>query len=144
MPLSGDELVVFAVESLTLDLDPTTPESASAMVLDHLVTLEAVTPGQRGQFRFWFTGGNAADARPEIVNGVQSLDIGDAVNDSVSYRIGSAVFVGDSMFMPDFGTGRTNVPGGDVRTLGRSIEKIVLLPDELILCMPYQQVTRSR
>ena len=34
-------------------------------------------------------------------------------NDSVSYRIGSAVFVGDSMFMPDFGTARCDFPGGD-------------------------------
>ncbi len=76
--LNGNELVVFAVESLTLDLDPATPSGSSAMILDHLVTLENVTRGARAQFRFWFTGGNATDARPEPIGGVRSLQIGDA------------------------------------------------------------------
>ena len=39
------------------------------------------------------------------------------------------------LFMPDFGTGRADFSGGDVRTLDRSIKKIVLLPDEMIFCM---------
>ncbi|MCE7938535.1 MAG: hypothetical protein DYG90_08145 [Chloroflexi bacterium CFX6] len=69
VPLNGNEMVVFAVESLTLDLDPTTPEGPNAMFLDHLVTLENVTRGSRAQFRFWFTGGNGSNARPEVVGG---------------------------------------------------------------------------
>jgi hypothetical protein len=77
-PLNGNEMVVFAVESLTLDLDPNTPAGSSAMFLDHLVTLENVTQGERGQFRFWFTGGNGSNARPHTVGGPRSLDIGDA------------------------------------------------------------------
>ena len=47
----------------------------------------------------------------------------------VSYRIGDAAFVGDTLFMPDYGTARCDFPGGDARTLYRSIEKILALPD---------------
>jgi glyoxylase-like metal-dependent hydrolase (beta-lactamase superfamily II) len=48
----------------------------------------------------------------------------------VSYRIGDAVFVGDTLFMPDYGTARCDFPGGDARTLWRSIQKILALPDD--------------
>jgi glyoxylase-like metal-dependent hydrolase (beta-lactamase superfamily II) len=48
----------------------------------------------------------------------------------VSYRIGDAVFVGDTLFMPDFGTARTDFPGGDAATLYRSIQRLLALPDE--------------
>ncbi|MBX7249041.1 MAG: MBL fold metallo-hydrolase [Caulobacteraceae bacterium] len=48
----------------------------------------------------------------------------------VSYRIGDAVFVGDTLFMPDFGTARSDFPGGDARTLYRSIRKLLDLPPE--------------
>ena len=48
----------------------------------------------------------------------------------VSYRIGDAVFVGDTLFMPDFGTARADFPGGDAVTLYRSIRRILDLPPE--------------
>lgn len=48
----------------------------------------------------------------------------------VSYRIGDAVFVGDTLFMPDYGTARADFPGGDARTLFRSIQKLLALPGE--------------
>ena len=48
----------------------------------------------------------------------------------VSYRIGDAVFTGDTLFMPDFGTARADFPGGDARTLYRSIQKLLALPGE--------------
>ena len=48
----------------------------------------------------------------------------------VSYRIGDAVFVGDTLFMPDFGTARADFPGGDAGTLYRSIQRILALPRE--------------
>ena len=48
----------------------------------------------------------------------------------VSYRIGDAVFVGDTLFMPDFGTARADFPGGDAATLYRSIQRILALPPE--------------
>jgi glyoxylase-like metal-dependent hydrolase (beta-lactamase superfamily II) len=48
----------------------------------------------------------------------------------VTYRIGDAAFVGDTLFMPDYGTARTDFPGGDATALYRSIRKILSLPPE--------------
>ena len=45
----------------------------------------------------------------------------------VSYRVGDAVFVGDTLFMPDYGTARTDFPGGDARQLYRSIKRLMAL-----------------
>ena len=61
-------------------------------------------------------------------------------NDSVSYRIGTAVFVGDSMFMPDFGTARCDFPGGDAGLLYDSIQKLLALPADtrLYMCHDYR------
>jgi glyoxylase-like metal-dependent hydrolase (beta-lactamase superfamily II) len=60
-------------------------------------------------------------------------------NDSVSYKIDSAVFVGDSMFMPDFGTGRCDFPGGDPELLYDSIQRILAMPGDtrLFMCHDY-------
>jgi glyoxylase-like metal-dependent hydrolase (beta-lactamase superfamily II) len=57
----------------------------------------------------------------------------------VSYRIDDAVFVGDTLFMPDYGTARADFPGGDARMLYRSIRRILSLPREtrLFLCHDY-------
>lgn len=46
-----------------------------------------------------------------------------------TYLIGDAAFVGDTLFMPDYGTARADFPGGDAATLYRSIQKILALPD---------------
>jgi glyoxylase-like metal-dependent hydrolase (beta-lactamase superfamily II) len=48
----------------------------------------------------------------------------------VSYAIGDAVFVGDTLFMPDYGTARADFPGGNATTLYRSIRKLLDLPGE--------------
>jgi len=60
-------------------------------------------------------------------------------NDSISYRIGSAVFVGDSLFMPDFGTARCDFPGGDAGLLYDSIRRLLSLPENtrLFMCHDY-------
>ena len=57
----------------------------------------------------------------------------------VSYVIGDAVFIGDTMFMPDFGTARCDFPGGDAAQLYASIQKILAMPDEtkLYMCHDY-------
>jgi glyoxylase-like metal-dependent hydrolase (beta-lactamase superfamily II) len=47
----------------------------------------------------------------------------------VTYLFGDAAFVGDTLFMPDYGTARADFPGGDARTLYRSIQRIQSLPD---------------
>jgi glyoxylase-like metal-dependent hydrolase (beta-lactamase superfamily II) len=52
----------------------------------------------------------------------------------------TAAFVGDTLFMPDYGTARCDFPGGDARTLFRSINKVLSLPPEtqLYMCHDYQ------
>ena len=62
----------------------------------------------------------------------------------VSYRIGDAVFVGDTLFMPDFGTARADFPGGDARTLYRSIQRILSLPPQTRLFMCHDYKTKQR
>jgi len=63
----------------------------------------------------------------------------------VSYRIGDAVFVGDTLFMPDYGTARADFPGGDARTLYRSIQKLLALPGDtrVYLCHDYKAPGRD-
>jgi glyoxylase-like metal-dependent hydrolase (beta-lactamase superfamily II) len=63
----------------------------------------------------------------------------------VAYRIGDAVFVGDTLFMPDVGTARCDFPGGDARTLYRSIASLLALdPDtRLFVCHDYPPDTRD-
>ncbi|MGV8823063.1 MBL fold metallo-hydrolase [Methylibium petroleiphilum] len=62
----------------------------------------------------------------------------------MTYVIGdanqTAAFVGDTLFMPDYGTARCDFPGGDARTLFRSINKVLSLPPEtkLYMCHDYQ------
>ncbi|MEJ2327407.1 MAG: MBL fold metallo-hydrolase [Chromatiaceae bacterium] len=57
----------------------------------------------------------------------------------VTYVIGDAAFVGDTLFAPDYGTARCDFPGGDARQLYRSIKKILALPPEtrMFLCHDY-------
>lgn len=63
----------------------------------------------------------------------------------IVYRIEDAAFVGDTLFMPDFGTARADFPGGDARTLYRSIQKLLALPPEtrLFLCHDYKAPGRD-
>lgn len=62
----------------------------------------------------------------------------------VAYRIGDAVFVGDTLFMPDFGTARCDFPGGDARTLYRSIQKLLTLPDEMRVFVGHDYLPAGR
>jgi glyoxylase-like metal-dependent hydrolase (beta-lactamase superfamily II) len=60
-------------------------------------------------------------------------------NDSVTYLIGDAAFVGDSLFMPDGGTARCDFPGGDAHVLFRSIQRLYALPAQtrVFVCHDY-------
>ena len=64
----------------------------------------------------------------------------------VTYVIGDAAFVGDTLFMPDFGTARTDFPGGDAAHLYESIRKILSLPDDtrLFMCHDYKAPGRDK
>ncbi len=63
----------------------------------------------------------------------------------LAYLIGDAAFVGDTMFMPDYGTARTDFPGGDARRLYRSIRRLLQLPDgtRVFLCHDYKAQNRD-
>jgi glyoxylase-like metal-dependent hydrolase (beta-lactamase superfamily II) len=63
----------------------------------------------------------------------------------VTFVIGNAVFVGDTLFMPDFGTARCDFPGGDAEALYDSIQKIFELPNEarLFMCHDYKAPGRD-
>lgn len=63
----------------------------------------------------------------------------------IAYVIGDAVFAGDTIFMPDFGTARADFPGGDAQQLYRSIQRLLSLPTEtrLFLCHDYKAPGRD-
>jgi glyoxylase-like metal-dependent hydrolase (beta-lactamase superfamily II) len=63
----------------------------------------------------------------------------------VSYRIGDAVFVGDTIFMPDYGAARADFPGGDARALYHSIRRLLSLPRQtrLFMCHDYKAPGRD-
>ncbi|WP_417522259.1 MBL fold metallo-hydrolase [Marinobacter sp.] len=63
----------------------------------------------------------------------------------LTYVIGDAAFVGDTLFMPDYGTARCDFPGGDARTLFRSIQKVLALTEQtrIFLCHDYKAPGRE-
>lgn len=62
----------------------------------------------------------------------------------VTFIIGDAAFVGDTLFMPDYGTARADFPGGDARTLHQSIQKILSLPPETRIFTGHDYLPKSR
>lgn len=65
-------------------------------------------------------------------------------SDSVTYLIGDCAFVGDTLFMPDFGTARCDFPGGDAALLYDSIQKLFSLPEGTKLCMCHDYPPEGR
>ena len=65
--------------------------------------------------------------------------------DCMTYVIGDAAFVGDTLFMPDYGTARADFPGGDARALYRSVRRVLSLPGatRLFLCHDYKAPGRD-
>ena len=63
----------------------------------------------------------------------------------VAYKVGNAVFVGDTLFMPDYGTARADFPGGDARKLYASMQRLLALPDDtrLFMCHDYKAPGRD-
>jgi glyoxylase-like metal-dependent hydrolase (beta-lactamase superfamily II) len=63
----------------------------------------------------------------------------------VAYKMGDAVFVGDTLFMPDYGTARADFPGGSARDLYRSMRKLLALPGQtrLFICHDYKAPGRD-
>lgn len=63
----------------------------------------------------------------------------------MAYVVGDAVFTGDTLFMPDYGSARADFPGGDARRLYRSVRRLMQLPDEsrVFLCHDYKAPNRD-
>jgi glyoxylase-like metal-dependent hydrolase (beta-lactamase superfamily II) len=111
-------------------------------VFKRLFNLESDFPQDGSQFDHLFTedevfaiGG--LSARALFVPGHTPADM--------AYRIGDAVFVGDTLFMPDVGTARCDFPGGDAHTLYRSMRKLLALPADtkLFMCHDYPPAGRD-
>ena len=62
----------------------------------------------------------------------------------IAYLVGDAVFTGDTMFMPDYGTARADFPGGDARTLFQSLRRILSLPPATRLFMCHDYLPQGR
>jgi glyoxylase-like metal-dependent hydrolase (beta-lactamase superfamily II) len=63
----------------------------------------------------------------------------------LAYVVGDALFTGDTMFMPDYGSARADFPGGDARQLYRSVRRLMRLPDDtrVFLCHDYKAPNRD-
>jgi glyoxylase-like metal-dependent hydrolase (beta-lactamase superfamily II) len=90
----------------------------------------------------------------QLLDGDEAFEVGDLTGKvlfvpghtpaCVAYQLGDAVFVGDTLFMPDVGTARCDFPGGDARALYASTRKILSLPPEtrLFMCHDYPPTDR--
>lgn len=113
---------------------------------DHITAVQQVFKGIFNLERAFSTDGRQFD---HLMQEDETFRIGDLTGRviyvpghtpaCVAYQIGDAVFVGDTLFMPDVGTARCDFPGGDARTLYRSVKKILALPPQtrLFMCHDY-------
>lgn len=106
-----------------------------------LFNLESQVPSDGSQFDHLFKDGETfrigdLEARAMATPGHTS--------DSLTYAVGDAAFVGDTLFMPDSGTARCDFPGGDAGRLYDSIRKILSLPENTRLCMCHDYAPNGR
>ena len=75
----------------------------------------------------------------------QALSVPGHTPACMAYQVGDAVFVGDTLFMPDVGTARCDFPGGNAHTLYQSVRKLLSLPPEtrLFMCHDYPPAGRA-
>jgi glyoxylase-like metal-dependent hydrolase (beta-lactamase superfamily II) len=62
----------------------------------------------------------------------------------LTYLIGDAAFIGDTLFMPDYGTARCDFPGGDARSLYRSVQRLYVLPESTRLFLNHDYLPAGR
>ena len=119
---------------------------------DHIVNVQSVFKGILNLDSSFATDGSQFD---RLLKEDESLAFGDLSLKALfvpghtpacmAYEIGDALFVGDTLFMPDVGTARCDFPGGDARTLYQSIQKLLAYPKEtkLYMCHDYPPNGRS-
>jgi glyoxylase-like metal-dependent hydrolase (beta-lactamase superfamily II) len=113
---------------------------------DHIPAVQKVFKGIFNLESDFATDGSQFD---HLLNDGEKFHFGDLTGNTmlvpghtpacVAYQIGDAVFVGDTMFMPDVGTARCDFPGGDAKVLYASVKKILSLPEKtrLFMCHDY-------
>ena len=108
-----------------------------------LFHLEPEFPTDGSQFDHLF-----ADGETFRIGGLQGrvLAVPGHTPACVAYAIGDAVFVGDTLFMPDVGTARCDFPGGDAHTLYRSVRRLLSLPPQtrLFMCHDYPPLVEGQ
>ena len=119
---------------------------------DHIVNVQNVFKGVFNLDSGFATDGSQFD---RLLKEGESLAFGDLTLKALfvpghtpacmAYEIGDALFVGDTLFMPDVGTARCDFPGGNARTLYQSIQKLLAYPKEtkLYMCHDYPPNARS-
>jgi len=105
-----------------------------------LLQVEDLKPGGRDFDRLWADGEEFALGELSV----RVLHTPGHTPACVSYLMGDAVFVGDTLFMPDFGTARTDFPGGCARTLYRSIRRLLDLPPETRVFVGHDYLPKAR
>lgn len=101
-----------------------------------IFNIENICPADGSQFDILLKGGDEVALGDSLIKVMHTPGHTPAC---VSYLIDGAIFVGDTFFMPDFGTARTDFPGGDAKTLCKSLREILSLPNEtrMFMCHDY-------
>ena len=119
---------------------------------DHITNVQSVFKGVFNLEEGFSVDGSQFD---DLLTDGESLDFGELSLKALyvpghtpacmAYEIGDALFVGDTLFMPDVGTARCDFPGGNAKTLYQSIQKILSYPNEtkLYMCHDYPPNGRS-
>jgi glyoxylase-like metal-dependent hydrolase (beta-lactamase superfamily II) len=110
-------------------------------VFKRVFNLGAHVPDDGQQFDHLFTAGETFQIGELSAHAIHAPGHTPA---DMAYQIGDAVFVGDTMFMPDVGSARCDFPGGDAHTLYRSARKLLSLPNETRLYMCHDYPPQSR
>ncbi|PTB20957.1 MBL fold metallo-hydrolase [Trinickia symbiotica] len=108
----------------------------------HVFNLGADVPSDGTQFDHLFTSDETFSIGALTA---QALHVPGHTPADLAYRVGDAVFVGDTLFMPDVGSARCDFPGGDAHSLYRSVTRLLSLPAEtrLFMCHDYPPPTRE-
>ncbi|WP_322015115.1 MBL fold metallo-hydrolase [Paraburkholderia sp. J12] len=111
-------------------------------VFSHVFNLGGVVAADGSEFDHLFQDGETFQVGSLVA---RAMHVPGHTPADLAYEIGNAVFVGDTMFMPDVGSARCDFPGGDAHTLYRSVRRLLDLPGEtrLFMCHDYPPATRE-